>query len=117
MPLIKLFTKVGATKLLPLPHLQSEFQKIWGASPEVLKVLVISDCSFQPSFPGESVYVDVRAKRTPARSPEVIAVAAQQMAQVLSSLDHKANIRIELFDPPLSFLWKPSEDLSTASKL
>mmetsp|Transcript_34360 Transcript_34360/g.65663 ORF Transcript_34360/g.65663 Transcript_34360/m.65663 type:complete len:142 (-) Transcript_34360:60-485(-) len=109
MPLIKLFTRSGTAALPAAEVLHKQFQQIWQVPGDVMKVMVIPVADWSESFEGESVYVDVRAKKKPDRTPEVVNHSLQEMGRVLASYGHAPNIRVELYDPPLQFAWKPSK--------
>ena len=71
------------------------------------KVLVIPAGDMSCAFEGESVYVDVRAKRKADRTPERVTELLREMSEVLARHGHKASIRVELYDASLMMAWQP----------
>eukprot|EP00933_Yihiella_yeosuensis_P022034 TRINITY_DN1733_c0_g1_i1.p1 TRINITY_DN1733_c0_g1~~TRINITY_DN1733_c0_g1_i1.p1 ORF type:complete len:114 (+),score=22.39 TRINITY_DN1733_c0_g1_i1:109-450(+) len=113
MPLVKIFSRQSLK--VPAATLHEALVKIWGVAktPEVMKVLSlpVHDCSTS----GEDVYVDIRAKAKPDRTPDVVNEACKQTAALLSTHGYAVNVRAELYEPSLQYSTKTSS--ASASKL
>eukprot|EP00930_Biecheleria_cincta_P024978 TRINITY_DN17826_c0_g1_i1.p1 TRINITY_DN17826_c0_g1~~TRINITY_DN17826_c0_g1_i1.p1 ORF type:complete len:188 (-),score=40.08 TRINITY_DN17826_c0_g1_i1:221-784(-) len=104
MPLLKVFTRNSLR--VSASELHEPLCKIWGVPNSVLKLLIfkVDDMS---SLSGEDVYIDLRAKATPARTKDVVQGNIEKMSKLFYDHGHAANIRIELYEPSLqSAFWK-----------
>eukprot|EP00239_Pterosperma_sp_CCMP1384_P002391 CAMPEP_0197850216 /NCGR_PEP_ID=MMETSP1438-20131217/14660_1 /TAXON_ID=1461541 /ORGANISM="Pterosperma sp., Strain CCMP1384" /LENGTH=58 /DNA_ID=CAMNT_0043463259 /DNA_START=301 /DNA_END=474 /DNA_ORIENTATION=- len=54
---------------------------------------------------GETIYVDIRAKAKPERTPEWTKGALAQTGELMEKHGHKANIRLEYYEPSLQHAW------------
>ena len=99
--MIKLLPVPRSAPLPPVATLYPKLQEIWDVPASVLKVFVAhtNDCSARP---GETLFVDVRAKAKPDRTPTAVAHKMKQMGLLFKTHGHNANIRVELFEPSLS---------------
>eukprot|EP00450_Noctiluca_scintillans_P003259 CAMPEP_0194506162 /NCGR_PEP_ID=MMETSP0253-20130528/34025_1 /TAXON_ID=2966 /ORGANISM="Noctiluca scintillans" /LENGTH=169 /DNA_ID=CAMNT_0039348823 /DNA_START=18 /DNA_END=527 /DNA_ORIENTATION=+ len=98
MPLCKIFTekalKVSAAEL------HAPLCKIWGVPCDVLKVLVLPMLD-QSSIPGEDIFISVRAKQKPERTPKAVQANLNAMSALFLKHGHRANIRLELYEASL----------------
>mmetsp|Transcript_31610 Transcript_31610/g.80155 ORF Transcript_31610/g.80155 Transcript_31610/m.80155 type:complete len:109 (-) Transcript_31610:217-543(-) len=101
MPLVKIFSR--RTLNVSATALHKSLAKIWGvqATPQVMKVLCLPVTD--ESTLGEDVYVDVRAKAKPERTPEVVQKASEEIAALMAKHGHAANVRVELYEPSLQY--------------
>eukprot|EP00927_Polykrikos_kofoidii_P066559 TRINITY_DN62140_c0_g1_i1.p2 TRINITY_DN62140_c0_g1~~TRINITY_DN62140_c0_g1_i1.p2 ORF type:complete len:109 (-),score=21.94 TRINITY_DN62140_c0_g1_i1:156-482(-) len=101
MPLVKLFSRVPLRA--PAAKLHTALTKIWKveATPQVLKVLNVP--VHDESTIGEDVFVDIRAKAKPERTPEVVEKAIEETAALLAEHGYLANVRLELYEPSLQY--------------
>ncbi|CAE8662856.1 unnamed protein product, partial [Polarella glacialis] len=101
MPLCKIFSRRALNVSAPVLH--DALARIWGvsATPNVLKVLSLP--FHDASGSTEEVYVDIRAKAKPERTPEVVDEACQKTAELLSRYGHPTVVRAELYEPSLQY--------------
>merc|ERR1712159_77514 len=99
MPLIKVYShkplEVSASTL------HAALQRIWKVPAEVLKVLVLPLHDEASAFPEEDVYVDIRAKAKPERTPEVVNTAVKATWELFKEYRLASHIRVELYEPSL----------------
>ena len=95
MPLIKIFASTPLKASAAALH--TKFLPIWNVPPEVLKVLVLPTFD-QSVSKNEDLFVSIRAKARPTRTPEVVAETCRHKGNVLTSIGHTARIRVELYD-------------------
>mmetsp|Transcript_11078 Transcript_11078/g.25174 ORF Transcript_11078/g.25174 Transcript_11078/m.25174 type:complete len:108 (-) Transcript_11078:259-582(-) len=102
MPLLKIFSRRPLG--VPASVLHQRLVAIWNveSTPQVLKVLSLP--VVDESTQGEDVYVDIRAKAKPERTPQVVEEACRRTASLLGEHGHKAVVRLELYEPSLQFL-------------
>ena len=113
MPLIKIFTR--ATCELPsVEELVPRLRKIWAVPSHIMKVLVIHVDDWSESA-SEDVFIDVRAKRTEARTHDVVQAAVLAMGQLFESHELKANVRVELYEPSLQHSYQSGSGSSSNS--
>lgn len=99
MPLIKLFTRDSAA-LPPVDVYLPRLLEIWNVPAHIMKVLVMNVADWSYSA-GESLYIDIRAKATPARTPEAVQAAIKEMVSLFEAHGLTTNIRVELYEPGL----------------
>eukprot|EP00441_Pelagodinium_beii_P026291 CAMPEP_0197662520 /NCGR_PEP_ID=MMETSP1338-20131121/53756_1 /TAXON_ID=43686 ORGANISM="Pelagodinium beii, Strain RCC1491" /NCGR_SAMPLE_ID=MMETSP1338 /ASSEMBLY_ACC=CAM_ASM_000754 /LENGTH=95 /DNA_ID=CAMNT_0043240407 /DNA_START=54 /DNA_END=338 /DNA_ORIENTATION=+ len=95
MPLVKIFSKQPLK--VSASVLKESLVKIWGvaATPNVMKVLNLP--VHDASSDGEEVFVDVRAKAKPDRTPEVAQNCCSQTANLLKQHGYTTSVRLELY--------------------
>merc|ERR1711974_182067 len=99
MPLCKIFTRSALR--VSADELHGHFARIWGVPKPVCKVLILPALDMSSNFPGEDVYVDIRAKAKADRTPENVSKSLAEISDLLHKYGHPANIRIELYDEKL----------------
>lgn len=103
MPLLKIFSNKALTVSANLLH--KRLTTIWKVPEDVLKVLVVPTFDESGRSGGSAddtaVYIDVRAKAKPERTPDVINAAMVNTQALLKEHGYKATIRVELYEPSL----------------
>lgn len=115
MPLVKLFSRRALG--IPATTLHQSLAGIWkvAATPQVMKVLCIQVTD--ESTTGEDVYVDIRAKAKPDRTPEVVQKACEETAALLAQHGFSAQVRAELYEPSLQYTASATTSTGERSKL
>lgn len=98
MPLVKIFCRHDPR--LDLVRTHAALVGIWGVAPEVLKMLVIPVHSMS-LVDGAELFVDVRAKQKPDRTPEFVQSAIKRIGELLVGWGHSCSVRVELYEPSL----------------
>ena len=104
MPLIKIFTR-DRDQFPSVEELVPRLQEIWAVPAHIMKVLVIPVDEWSESA-SEDVFIDVRAKRTEARTHDVVRAAVEAMGRLFESHELKANVRVELYEPSLQHVYQ-----------
>lgn len=95
MPLVKLFTRPGLSKAVPLAPLQTRLCEIWKTTPSTTKLMRFDAADWTGESFDEDVYVDVRAKATPERTREVVLDGMARVQQAFADHGLVANVRLE----------------------
>eukprot|EP00440_Ansanella_granifera_P059059 gb/GFBE01064016.1/.p1 GENE.gb/GFBE01064016.1/~~gb/GFBE01064016.1/.p1 ORF type:complete len:129 (+),score=20.27 gb/GFBE01064016.1/:1-387(+) len=101
MPLVKIFSRQPLRVATSTLH--RSLAQIWGvaATPDVMKVLSLP--MHDASNSGEEVYVDVRAKAKPDRTPQVAQECCNMTADLLRKQGYNTQVRLELYEPSLQY--------------
>lgn len=110
MPLIKMYTVPGALKkAAPSANaLFAPLKDIWAVPDHVLKIMSLEPTD-ATALRDETLYVDVRAKARPERTPEAVQAKMEAMAKLFKEHGHTANIRVELYEPSLQSSYMASD--------
>ena len=115
MPVIKFFS--ASPQTLPrLSSLAPRLLDIWRVPRDVLRLVSLQSFDFlspatsaKLTAPADAaktttapVYVEVRAKAKPDRTPEYVQDAMEQMSDLFEQHGFRADVRVELFDPRLT---------------
>ena len=95
MPLVKLFTRPGLSKAVPLAPLQTRLCEIWKTTPSTTKLMRFDAADWTGESFDEDIYVDVRAKATPERTREVVLDGMARVQQAFAEHGLVANVRLE----------------------
>ena len=105
MPVIKFFASPQHLATLPrLATLAPRLQEIWRVPSSALRLLAVQthDVATTAARDGATVFVDVRAKAKPERTPEALQTYMAAMTDLLAEHNHRADVRVELFDASLA---------------
>jgi hypothetical protein len=97
MPLVKVFSRIGMNKTIPLIALQSKLCQIWGTKPETTK-LILSHVEDWTSDHQEDCYVDIRAYGKPERTREFVLDGMEDVQKAFAEFDLVANVRLETYE-------------------
>ena len=98
MPLVKVFTRVGMTKSIPLSALQSKLCDIWGTKPETTKIILQRVEDWTADSFNEDVYIDIRAYGKEERTRDFVLDWMKDVQKAFGDHDLVANVRLETYD-------------------
>jgi len=98
MPLVKVFTRVGMTKSIPLSSLQSKLCDIWGTKPETTKIILQRVEDWTSDSFHEDVYIDIRAYGKEERTRDFVLDGMKDVQKAFGEFDLLANVRLETYE-------------------
>ena len=98
MPLVKVFTRIGMKKSIPLSALQSKLCDIWGTKPETTKIILQRVEDWTSDSFNEDVYIDIRAYGKEERTRDFVLDGMKDVQKAFGDHDLVANVRLETYD-------------------